>query len=327
MSPTKRMAATRCTVPAPGCSAHPGAHTERHARPRTGHRGRRAGAGRGPARGDRGGAGAHVGAGPEPPARVAPVVVPRWIQLVVLPLALLGAWALARAAGPVLLLFIVAGLIALLLNPFVTLLRRARFPRGAAVATVYLALLLVVAGAGVLLADPIANQVSAIRDEVPNIVDDANATLADLQDWLDRNGVDLQVSEPGQTAVDSLGDRLAEGSGELVAFTRDALAAARRGVDRGDPDRRPQRLHAALWRTHRRRGPRGLPAGRRLAGGRLPDARAGRGVRLRPRAVPVLADHGHQRGHRACGSSARSGSSRRARPTRSCSARSTASPS
>ena len=144
---------------------------------------------------------------PEPPARVAPVVVPRWIQLVVLPLALLGAWALARAAGPVLLLFIVAGLIALLLNPFVTLLRRARFPRGAAVATVYLALLLAVAGVGVLLANPVANQVSAFRDEVPKIVDDANATLADLQDWLDRNGVDLQVSEPGQTAVDSLGDR------------------------------------------------------------------------------------------------------------------------
>src|ERR1043165_2638789 len=87
---------------------------------------------------------------PEPPANVAPVVVPRWIQLVVLPLALLGLWAVARAAGPVLLLFIVAGLIALLLNPFVTLLRRARFPRGAAVATVYLVLLLGVAGIGVL---------------------------------------------------------------------------------------------------------------------------------------------------------------------------------
>ena len=160
---------------------------------------------------------------PEPPANVAPVVVPRWIQLVVLPLALLGAWALARAAGPVLLLFIIAGLIALLLNPFVTLLRRARFPRGAAVATVYLALLLAVVGAGLLLSDPIANQVSSFRDEVPKIVDDANKTLADLQDWLDRNGIDLQVSEPGQTAVDSLGDRIAEGSGELVAFTRDAL--------------------------------------------------------------------------------------------------------
>src|SRR4051794_28134777 len=70
-------------------------------------------------------------ASPVPPARVAPVVVPRWIQLVVLPLALLGAWAVARAAGPVLLLFIIASLIALLLNPFVELLRRGRVPRRA----------------------------------------------------------------------------------------------------------------------------------------------------------------------------------------------------
>src|SRR3954453_12765593 len=159
----------------------------------------------------------------DPPARVEPVVVPRWIQLVLLPLALLGAWALARAAGPVLLVFVVAGLIALLLNPFVALLRRARLPRGAAVATVYLVLLLAVGGIGVLLANPVANQVSAFRDEVPSIVHSANHTLANLQDWLDRNGIDLQVSKPGKTAVDSLGDRIAQGSGELVAFTRDAL--------------------------------------------------------------------------------------------------------
>jgi predicted PurR-regulated permease PerM len=159
----------------------------------------------------------------EPPARVAPVMVPRWIQLVVLPLALLGLWALARAAGPVLLLFTIAGLIALLLNPFVTMLRRARFPRGAAVAAVYLALLLAVAGVGVLLANPVSDQVSAFRDQVPSIVDDVNASLVDFQEWLDDNGIDVQVSKPGQTAVDSLGDRIAEGSGELVAFTRDAL--------------------------------------------------------------------------------------------------------
>src|SRR4051812_50120614 len=67
-----------------------------------------------------------------PPARVAPVVLPRWVQLVLLPLAILGVVAIMRAAGAVLLLFIVAGLIALLLNPFVRLLRRARFPRGPA---------------------------------------------------------------------------------------------------------------------------------------------------------------------------------------------------
>ena len=159
----------------------------------------------------------------DPPARVDPVMVPRWIQLVMLPLLLLGAWTVARAAGPVLLLFIVAGLIALLLNPFVTFLRRLGFPRGAAVGTVFLVLLMGIAGIGLLLADPVANQVSSFRDNVPGIVDDANASLADAQRWLDRNGIDLQVSKPGRTAVESLGDRLAEGSGELAAFTRDAL--------------------------------------------------------------------------------------------------------
>src|ERR671922_137942 len=43
------------------------------------------------------------------------VVVPRWVQLVMLPLAVLGAWALLRAAGAVVLLFVVAALVALLL--------------------------------------------------------------------------------------------------------------------------------------------------------------------------------------------------------------------
>src|SRR4051794_5071234 len=162
-------------------------------------------------------------ASPVPPARVAPVVVPRWIQLVVLPLALLGAWTVARAAGPVLLLFIIASLIALLLNPFVELLRRAHFPRGAAVATVFLALVTALVGIVVLLANPVANQVSGFSDSVPGIVHDANGTLTDFQGWLDRNGVNLQVSKPGQTAVQTLGDRLAQGSGEIATFTRDAL--------------------------------------------------------------------------------------------------------
>jgi putative heme transporter len=159
----------------------------------------------------------------QPPARVAPVMVPRWIQLVMLPLLVLGAWAVARAAGPVLLLFIVAGLIALLLNPFVTFLRRFGFPRGAAVGTVFLVLVMGLAGLGLLLADPVANQVSSFRDSVPGIVDDANASLGDFQSWLDRNGIDLQVSKPGRTAVESLGDRIAQGSGEIATFTRDAL--------------------------------------------------------------------------------------------------------
>ena len=62
----------------------------------------------------------------EPPR----VVVPRWVQLVLLPIALLALWALAKAAGKVLLIFIVAALIALILNPAVAFLQRRGFPAG-----------------------------------------------------------------------------------------------------------------------------------------------------------------------------------------------------
>src|ERR687893_3136696 len=96
-----------------------------------------------------------------PPTGADPVLLPRWVQLVLLPLAILGVVAVLRAAGPVVLLFIVAGLIALLLNPFVTLLRRARFPRGIAVLAVMVCVVLAVVGIGFLLANPVADQASA----------------------------------------------------------------------------------------------------------------------------------------------------------------------
>ncbi|MFL5927156.1 MAG: AI-2E family transporter [Gaiellaceae bacterium] len=67
------------------------------------------------------------------------LVVPRWIQLVGLPLLLVLAWLIASAAAHVVFLFVVAALIALLLDPIVRGLQRARLPRGLSVAVVYLA--------------------------------------------------------------------------------------------------------------------------------------------------------------------------------------------
>jgi predicted PurR-regulated permease PerM len=66
------------------------------------------------------------------------LVVPRWIQLVGLPLLLVLAWLIASAAAHVVFLFVVAALIALLLDPLVRGLQRVRLPRGLSVAIVYL---------------------------------------------------------------------------------------------------------------------------------------------------------------------------------------------
>ena len=161
---------------------------------------------------------------PEPlPPAASPVVVARWVQMVVVPLAALALYALARAAGPVLLLFLVATVIALILNPLVKLVQRARVPRGLAVAAVYIGFFLVVGAAIGLLVDPIADQVQAFQDDVPGLTDSANQSLADLQGWLDDRGVDVHVQEQGETALETLQRNVLEGSGDVVSFTQDLV--------------------------------------------------------------------------------------------------------
>jgi predicted PurR-regulated permease PerM len=160
---------------------------------------------------------------PAPPARVEPVVVPRWVQLVLLPLAVVGAYELILLAGPVLLVFVIAGLIALILNPIVALLQRAGLPRGAAVAIVVIGLLAALVGIGFLLANPISDQVGNFQKSVPRYVREANTSLADVQRWLDRKGIAVHVKREGETALQTLGDRIGGGAGDVVTFTRDAL--------------------------------------------------------------------------------------------------------
>jgi putative heme transporter len=146
------------------------------------------------------------------------VVVPRWVQLVLLPIALLAAWALARASGKVLLLFVVAGVIALILNPAVAFLQRSRLPRGLAVLTVYLAFFLTLTGIGFLLANPISNQVRAFTHNLPHIVNEANRTIAELQTYLNDHGIHVHLVKQGKTALQTLSDKISKSSSEIVTF-------------------------------------------------------------------------------------------------------------
>src|SRR5438093_7153447 len=124
---------------------------------------------------------------PAAPAEPPRAVIPRWVQLVLLPLTLLAIWALARAAGKVLLIFIVAAVIALILNPAVAFLQRSRLPRGLAVLAVYLAFFLTLAGVGFALANPISNHVDGFTHDLPHITHEANKRIASLQRTLDKH--------------------------------------------------------------------------------------------------------------------------------------------
>jgi predicted PurR-regulated permease PerM len=170
----------------------------------------------------------------EPPRAPDPVVVPRWIQLVVLPLALLGLWALARASGPVLLVFAVAAVVALVLNPVVEALekplRRVHLPRGIAVLLVYLLLVVVVLGVGLVVVNAIADQVASFQHNLPNLVDKANKSLADLQKTLNDNGIKVEITRQGQTALQTLQENLTQSTGDIVSSARDVLGKVVEGA-------------------------------------------------------------------------------------------------
>ena len=171
-----------------------------------------------------------------PPASVR-IEIPRWAQLVLLPLLLLLVWAVAGAVRHVLFLFLVALLIALLLNPLVRGLGRAWIPRGGAVALVYLAFAAVVALAILALATVVVQQTRSASHRVDNYftVDSghpprtgAQHDLARFQRWLDHHHLSsVHVQRQGQKFLTQVGTkdvqkytskalRWAEGAGVAV---------------------------------------------------------------------------------------------------------------
>ncbi|MEP6952957.1 MAG: AI-2E family transporter [Solirubrobacteraceae bacterium] len=153
-----------------------------------------------------------------PPRSPNPAVIPRWVQLVALPLVVLGLYVVLRASGPVVLLFITAAVIALILTPVVGLLHRAHLPRGLAIAAVYLGFIGVLGLAGFLLSSPISDQVSTLQKDVPSIVDSANQRLADVQDYFDRKGINVEIKKQGQSALETLRGKVVGGTDKIVSF-------------------------------------------------------------------------------------------------------------
>ena len=90
---------------------------------------------------------------------------------------------------------------------------------------------LLVAGVIALVSTPIADQVSSIQRNVPTYVRDANRSLADAQTWLNNNGIHVRFVDQGRTAVQTIGDRLTQGSGSIVTMASGrALAGAANGA-------------------------------------------------------------------------------------------------
>jgi predicted PurR-regulated permease PerM len=155
------------------------------------------------------------------------IEIPRWVQLVGLPLLLLLAWAVAGAVRHAVFLFLVALLIALLLNPLVRGLGRVWIPRGLAVAIVYLGFAAVIALAVVVLATVVVQQTrhaSHRIDDYFTVVSGhprttgAEQDLARFQHWLNAHHLErVKVQKQGNKFLDSIG------TNDVTRYTQKAL--------------------------------------------------------------------------------------------------------
>src|SRR5256885_5637447 len=151
------------------------------------------------------------------PGGATKIEIPRWIQLVGLPLLLLLIWVVAGAARHVVFLFLVAALMALLLNPLVRGLGRVWIPRGLAVAIVYLSFAAAVGLAVVALATVVVNQTRKSADRVDSYFTvehgqsrqtHAEHDLDRFQLWLDHHHLkQIKVRQQGQDFLNNIGTK------------------------------------------------------------------------------------------------------------------------
>ena len=151
------------------------------------------------------------------PERAPTIQIPRWIQLVGLPLLLILAWVVAGAVRQVLFLFLVASLIALLLNPLVRGVSHAHVPRGLSVAIVYVAFLASIVVAFGALVTVVVNHTKTAANRVdayftvrhgPRHVTDADRDVDRLQHWFDTHGLkSIHVRARGHRLVKQIREK------------------------------------------------------------------------------------------------------------------------
>lgn len=146
------------------------------------------------------------------------ITIPRWAQLIVIPVAVLLGVYFARMVSHALFVFLMATLLALLLNPLAKMLTRVHVARAVGVPVLYLAMLTI---AGVIVAigvPPLFRQAQGLVERAPEWASAINQALPDYQAYLERQGIFLDLVGLADSAVGWLGGASLQSVGRLFNF-------------------------------------------------------------------------------------------------------------
>jgi predicted PurR-regulated permease PerM len=156
--------------------------------------------------------------------------VPRWIQLVGLPVLVLLVFLLAQTLGHVLFLFLTASVIAFTLNPLVRDLTRLRLPRGLAVAVVSVIFATAFVGLLVALGTIVVSETRSAAERADTYLTEkspitgqtgVDVDIDRLQRWLDDHGLEgIRIEEQLDDLTASVG------AGDVTGYVQDAISFA-----------------------------------------------------------------------------------------------------
>jgi predicted PurR-regulated permease PerM len=153
------------------------------------------------------------------------ITIPRWVQVVLIPVAIFLALYFARAASHAVFVFLMSTIVALLLNPVVLAMRHIKCPRWLAVPVVYLAFLGIIVLLIVFLGPPLIRQFQRLFEAIPGWLDSLNTILGDWETWLAAHNLNVNLQINTSDIVAWLESHGAQSIGTLLSVGWTALGA------------------------------------------------------------------------------------------------------
>ena len=132
------------------------------------------------------------------------ITIPRWVQAVLIPVAIIIALWFMKVASHAVFVFLMSTIVALLLNAVVLGMGKLKVPRWVAVPVVYLAFAAIIVVLFVFLGPPLIRQFQRLFDAIPGWLDDFNKQLANLQSWLATHNIKVNLNLNTSSIVDWL---------------------------------------------------------------------------------------------------------------------------
>jgi predicted PurR-regulated permease PerM len=153
------------------------------------------------------------------------IQIPRWIQLVGLPVLILLIWFSAAYVIHAIYLFVSAAVIALIMNPLIKKLEWVKVPRYLGVFLVYIAILGLLVLFFILIIPPALTQLQEILDNSPQYAETVRKQIESWKDSLESLNLPFDISEWYNDVAERAEEYIADAGKSVVSYSFNILGA------------------------------------------------------------------------------------------------------